>query len=705
MDEITVVNNDTGETISIPRDQYESAVGPAFDPFEQPIDESSYPSMLEEETIPTPQQEPSFFGGMMKTYGAIPSGIGYLGNKISEAQKDPVLAGMPMGLGTLAGTAGGVLSDMGIGGVARAATEGAVMGGTSLIPGVGPALAPGAGALTSLGIDALSGNADFSEANLKERMGEYYALPVGATLARSGLGLLGSAATKLAPNTIGKGRVKAAQRFAKTGEADVKALGINTSKAARQQALIAEVKEAAPKVGATDLWEGGDVFDPNTMKFVKSRPDVPVTAEAISGNLETGIKTVKTAIDDTVSELDTLSRSKEGVVLGLTKADELPIAEIKQIAESRDKWFGTKESAATYKELLAEAKKSFGAKSSSILEDKGIPDGVGIKDMHDILRNVYAEQRALKQFDATMEAGGAVNPSILAKNATTRDFLNKIAGRLREKLAEKSAEIVSGTSAKMSPTKLSDLNEVMSSLLPMKEFGLDPALKSIGVDLTKADAFTPELNVGTIVRKGYEKTTDLVYPDASKWAGQSDAIIKGLQTAERTRRSIGAPSNLTTPTTVKLGRTAAMIGEAILSPSPALVGTEALQAIKNSKSYPKLEAGLKSTPENATRAVSEFMEEEPELAEQFFSEPKYKGYNVVTGEDGADYLYDPNQVLAFAEKIKREEPSIIVQAKRRLELNKSNKIVSGETVQLPKQSDNKVSSVKTLGGSRQETDY
>lgn len=731
-DLITVTNADTGESIQVPRDVYSQTTGE--DDFlsggADPLATNDFLGANEDLTIEEP--EPSFLSGVMKTYENIPSGISYLGDKVSQAYHksadDIVLDNgitLPGG-GVLGGVLGipsnmisGVAQDMGASGVARAATEGGVMGATSMIPGVGLVLAPGAGAITSLGIDALSGNADFSMNNLKERMGEYYALPLASTAVRSGLGAVTKGAGKVV-RKYNANKVAAENRFAELGEADALALRVDRSATPAQTVIAREVAEAAPEVGKTGLWDGGDTFNLKTKKFERyPNSTKPTDMAQIEKNLigdgtpenPGALKQIVEERNSVIKTLDEASKPSGGgaTQIGLTKPSELPLKEFQEISDRLKKSVFTKEEARYFDDIAGEVVDDFnktegrqflkGVYAEDIPFSKQVANntGLSIGSLHDYLQNIYATQRALKRYDVSRAAAGDANPSALARAGAEIKALDVLAGKVRSLLDTKSQEIIATRGLDISPTHLNELNSAYSSLKTIADHGIKPFIQQVRKSLDGlSKELPPDASLMYAAKRGKDMLMEKVYPPSMKFKATGDDAIKALQKATALRANpAGVPD---APTFVRIPRSPVALTAAI---SGGLIPPE----IQESPAFQKTMRAQSSTEENATRAIADFHVEEPEMASQIFADSKYRGYSVVQGEDGADYLYDPNQVVAFAEKIKREESSVVARAKRLVELNRSNKVVDADLVKLPKEQEPKLKTTKTMGGERQDDPY
>lgn len=129
--------------------------------------------------------------------------------------------------------------------------------------------------------------------------------------------------------------------------------------------------------------------------------------------------------------------------------------------------------------------------------------------------------------------------------------------------------------------------------------------------------------------------------------------------------------------------------------------------------------GLKNDPEfmdiyqnnsertelNRLQKLSNFLiSKGPEYTNMFERSP-HVGYTTVKDSEGYWRIMDQDQRNQFAEELKQKEPSLIMRSKKLKELNATGRILQGGRVELPKDNKVEVETVKTLDGSRQETDY
>lgn len=129
--------------------------------------------------------------------------------------------------------------------------------------------------------------------------------------------------------------------------------------------------------------------------------------------------------------------------------------------------------------------------------------------------------------------------------------------------------------------------------------------------------------------------------------------------------------------------------------------------------------GLKNDPEfmdlyknnsertelNRLQKLSDFLiSKGPEYSSMFERSP-HVGYTTVKDSEGYWRIMDQNQRDQFASELKLKEPSSGVRSRILKELNATGRIIQGGRVELPKDNKIEVKSVKTLDGSRQETDY
>lgn len=721
-DFISVTNSETGETIEVPRATYAQAtggqddfLGDASSPFD---DQPDFLGGNDDLTIEAP--EPSFMGGVQKFWGNVPSALGYLGGKAMEVNQTPsALSFNPAGksLDFLTSIAG----DMGPEGIARAGAEGGIGAATSAIPFVGPALAPGAMAATSLGIDAYMKGSLPSMGEAEERLGEYYAAPIAAPLARAGLGKVGKLGAGFVDDYKAK-KIQAENRFAELGEADALALRVDRSATPAQTVIAKEVTEAAPAVGETGIWDGGDTFNLKTKKFERS-PDSTTPSDMsqieknLNGDKATGkpgaLKQIAEERNSVIKTLDEASMPTGGEVrLGLTKPSELPVKEFSEISNRLKKSVFTREEAGYFDEIAKETVSDFNklegrsflrgvyAEDMPFSEQMANNKGLSIGSLHDYLQNVYATQRALKRYDVSRSAAGDANPSVLARAGAEIKALDVLAGRLRSLLSQKSQEIIGRRGLDIDPNHLNELNDVYSNLKTISDYGVKPFIQQTRKSLdTITKELPPDASMMYAIKKGKDKLMEKVYPPSMKFKATGDDAIKALQKATQLRQSPLTASAPKGPV-AKLPRDVATLARLAVVEG----GTALPPELTQSKGWANLVQGLKSTAENKMQALSDFISAEPELAEQFLSDSPYQGYNAVQGEDGAYYLHDDNQKTAFAQKIIKEEKDTIVQARKLKALNESGQILEIEKT-TGKSSEPSMSTTNTINGKRQEPDF
>jgi len=108
--------------------------------------------------------------------------------------------------------------------------------------------------------------------------------------------------------------------------------------------------------------------------------------------------------------------------------------------------------------------------------------------------------------------------------------------------------------------------------------------------------------------------------------------------------------------------------------------------------------------ENQITELTNYIVNNPE-AKNIFERSPYIGYAAVKDSQGEWRIMDANQRVSFAQKIIKEEPDLLIQAKKLIALNQNGRIMQGGRVTLPKDSKAKSSTVKTGTGTRQDPNF
>lgn len=630
----------------------------------------------------------------------------------------------------------GVLSDVG-----RTAAESLPALGAVAFPPAAP-FVPTVSAAMGTGFDYLAGDipeGEFSK-TLGERIGSYNTLGLGGYLGGKALGKLGGG--------LVEGRQAAKIARAESGTEQAGALGFpqGSKPTLKEIAQAGELEDAAVAAGNTKIWEGGETFNPDTLTFEGGNPKaakLPKIKQTLDRELPKIAKEIDATVDDLTSAAETYNKASDwasDLKIKDTLSTDLPLDEIKRIEEELKLTFSTRDSSDVLRGIRKAVDEDFqdfspqplqktGESTDWSLLNTGRKDSLSLKDLYQYRQNLYRSLRALKEFDTSVSAGAVVDPSKLAQNGALREGLEKLAAGANEQIIKKSKEIIGkiqsgeGLSKPLpannavsrvqtfSDTRLPDLLSVYHNLKPYQKIGLPRALSqsaSIAAEQAPLSAVnTPDSLAEWAYRGLYTPVKNMIKPPYAQEASRNANILSRLQGAtgmvgESPYSSLSTMGDVMSNVALPAGN---IMAQAITQPLPRNIQalwetpTQAIppDLLQNPDFQEILTEGQEASPEVRRKLLDGFLRDNPDAARSHFEPSSLRGFNVIQGEDGEDYLEDPYERSAYAEKIKREEKDPYVATEKLAALNEAGRIVKGGRVNIStKTSSSKKESTVTI---------
>lgn len=527
--------------------------------------------------------------------------------------------------------------------------------------GIGAAVAPGAMAAGGLAYDTIAdliqtGNVpeiDTLKQQLGERLGSYYTLGAGGVAANKGLQAVQKPFVNRA-NKLGMLENEAAA----TGTMDAQALGFprNASGVRTEIVQTERLKKSLKNLDGTDVWQGGETFNPETLKF-EGTPQ-RVTPDSIHRNIQANLPKVAKAAESTIDDL-MVAQKELGIPNVVT--DNLPIEQVQEIAVNLEKTFSTSKTGQAVRTAINQVKED-------MRHLGGNAEGVSLKDLHTYKRNLYTSLRELEKFDINKAARASLNPSAVSAAEESVIALNQFSKAIDDLVSQKATEIITkaqgidGFTAsesllnvrRLPPTKLDDLDRIYGALKDADNIGLSRAVSQLEAMTTPkppTEAFVGTVGKQNLISRGMEKGWDWLYPPALRAEKRGQGMLSSLRKAETLRAATDTPqySGLKQIITdAQANVLQSIMAQGIPRDTTVFdLPDEALAALPvDEQSLQQIVELRDSSPEIQETALADIIKANP----QAFEPSPIKGFNAVGGK-----IIDPHERVAYADRLNKEE--------------------------------------------------